>query len=177
LEKIILFICMALMLSLTIITIHARAQTIVDAQEEDIPSLDEDLASSIVSDVESSIDRAVAGIQGAAAAGADVSALTDKFNLGLDFLRQVQDSDFRSCSYSEDCQVQANETFVSITKESAILMEQYEAASNYHRIMTYALFVPSVAFAASLFIFYLFKVWKSYQIKRFLDMEISEKED
>lgn len=163
-QKIILFICMALMVSLTIITIHARAQSIVD----------EDLTRPLTI---SSRDSAVAGIQEAAAAGADVSALIDKFNLGLDFLRQVQDSDFGSCSYSEDCQVQANEKFVSITAESAILRERSEAASNYRSIMTYALFVPSVAFAASLSVVYLFKVWKSYQIRRFFDMEISEKED
>jgi hypothetical protein len=155
-QKINLAICMAVVFSLNLITTHVRAQPIVN---------------------ESSIDSAVAGIQRAATAGANVSDLTDKFNLGLDFLHQVQDSDFRSCSYSKDCQIQANETFSSITKESTILAQQAEAASNYHTIMTYALFVPSVAFAASLSITYLFKVWKSYQIKRFLDMEISEKED
>ncbi len=155
-QKIILVICMALVLSLNLITTHVRAQIIVN---------------------ESSIDSAVAGIQRAATAGVDVSDLTDKFNLGLDFLRQAQDSDFSSCSHTEDCQIQADEIFAFITKESAILAEQSEAASNYHTIMTYALFVPSVAFVASLSIIYLFKVWKSYQIKRFLDMEISEKED
>ena len=155
-QEIILFIFMALVLSINLIPVHARAQAIVN---------------------ESSIDSAVAGLQRAAAAGADVSALTDKFNMGLDFLRQAQDSDFRSCSNSNDCQVQANETFASITKESAILTQQSDAASNYHSIMTYGLFVPSIAFATSLSIIWLFKVWKSYQIKRFLDMEISEKED
>ncbi len=144
---------MAVVLSLNLITTHVRAQN------------------------ESPIDSAVAGIQRAAAVGADVSDLTDEFNSGLDFLRQAQDSDFRSCSYTEDCQVQANETFASIAKESPLLTEQSEAASNYLSIMTYALVVPSVAFAASLSIIYLLKVRKSYQIKRFLDMEISEKED
>jgi hypothetical protein len=147
---------MQLMLSLTIIKIDASAQTIVN---------------------DSYIDRAVDGIQRAAAAGADVSALTDKFNVGLDFLYQAQDADFRMCSYSEDCKARANEIFASISKESAILMEHSQAASNYRSIMTYGLLVPSIAFATSLSIVCLFKVWKSYQIKRFLDMEISEKED
>ena len=155
-QKIVLFISVALMLSSTIVTVHARVQAILN---------------------ESSIDRAVAGIQRAAAAGVDVSALTDKFNLGLDILRQSQDYEFRSCSHNEDCQALVNEIFVSVAQESAILVEQSEAASSYHRIMTYGVFVPFVAFAASLSLVCLFKIWRSYQIKKFLDMEISEKKD
>jgi hypothetical protein len=148
--------CLALVISFTIVTIHASAQTIIN---------------------ESSINSAVGGIQRAAALGANVSALIYEFNLGLDFLRQAQDSNFRNCSYIEDCQIQASERFVSISEESAILMQQSEDALNYNRIITYGLIVPFAAFVASLSIVCLFKVWKSYKIKRFLDMEINKREE
>ena len=144
---------MVLMLSPVVATTHAKAQT-------DIP--------------ESSVDHTIRGIQRAAEAGADVSSLIDKFNLGLDYLNQAQSSDFKICSSSEDCIIRANEIFVSIDRESSILIEQSEVASNYRSIMTYGLLVPMGAFSSSLTIAFFLKVWRSYRLKKFLDKEIRQ---
>jgi hypothetical protein len=127
--------------------------------------------------IDSSIDRAYIGIQEAANLGANVSSLTDKFNIGLDFLHQAQDSTFRTCLSTDNCKAMADETFASITQDSSILQQHYNEASNYHNIVTYGLFVPIIAFAASFCIICFLKVWRIYQIKKFLDMEIREKKD
>ena len=125
----------------------------------------------------SRLDRAYNGIKGAAVSGANVSSLTDKFNLGLDFLRQAQDSDFRTCSSSDECKAMADKAFASVIQESSALEEHSSEASNNQKIITYGLLAPVIAFASSLCIVCLFRVWRSYQIKKFLDTEISEKKD
>jgi hypothetical protein len=126
--------------------------------------------------IESSLDRAYLGIQEAAGSGSNVSSLTDKFNLGLEFRRQAQDSDFRTCLSSDNCKAMASETFESVIYESSVLEQHSDEASHYRNILTYALFVPTIAFAASLCVACFLKVWRSYQIRKFLDMEISEKD-
>lgn len=122
-----------------------------------------------------SADITLKSIKQAEIAGADVSDLVKRFNYALDLLQQAEISDFRSCASYSDCIQKANTTFISITHDSELLREQAQETSDYQRIMSFALYAPLGAFTASIAGLYSFKIWKSYQVKKFLDMEIREK--
>ncbi|MFQ5940561.1 MAG: hypothetical protein ACE5KA_02535 [Nitrososphaerales archaeon] len=127
-------------------------------------------------DASNSAELALNSIKEAAAAGADVSEPVERFNLALSLLHQANTDDFENCSYNE-CVTRANKIFIGISQDSTILREQTQDASNYQRMMTFAFYAPLAAFTSSILCLYSYNAWKSYQVKKFLDMEVSEKED
>jgi hypothetical protein len=121
-------------------------------------------------------DLAFDSIKDAQFAGADVSALTTNFNNALDLISQAEKSDFRSCASYEDCKQQAIGMFVQITSDAHILEDQARLATTVQKLLNIAVYAPTAAFIASVLGYSIFKVWKSHQINKLLDMEIEIKQ-
>jgi hypothetical protein len=132
--------------------------------------------SSVQSYSDPSMDQALKSINEASAEGADVSVLVERFNYALNFLREAEISDTKNCSYDE-CVPRANEIFMSIIDDATILKEKAKEVSVHERMLTFILFAPLSAFTASILGIYSYIAWKSYQMKKFLNMEIREKEN
>ena len=74
-----------------------------------------------------------------------------------------------------NCVADAQEIFSQITNESASYIEHAGRDFYYNVVRIFALYAPLGAFLISFFGLYSYKSWKSYQIKKFLDLEIREK--
>jgi hypothetical protein len=123
-----------------------------------------------------SVDTAFDNIRQAEIAGADVSNLVERFNYALELLHQGQiSSSNKSCSSYTNCVADAQEIFSQITNESASYREHAGRDFYYNVVGIFALYAPLGAFLISFFGLYSYKSWKSYQIKKFLDLEIREK--
>lgn len=122
-----------------------------------------------------SVDTAFDNIRQAENAGADVSTLVERFNSALELLHQAQISSKKSCSSYTNCVADAQEIFSQITNESASYREHAGRNFYFNVVGIFALYAPLGAFLISFFGLYSYKSWKSYQIKKFLDLEIKEK--
>jgi len=123
-----------------------------------------------------SANLALESIKDAELASADVSDLVSSFNMAVDLMNQADKSQFDSCSSYEDCNEQAIKIFVQITNDARLLKEQAEASSIFQKLMTFIVYAPITAFATSVVGYCSFKAWRPYRMKRFLEMDISEKE-
>ncbi len=123
------------------------------------------------------LTQVVESIQQAQLSGADVSGLVDKLNIALDLTRQAETSKFESCGSYPDCTQKANQILVMINHEAYSLRHDAGSASNNHTPTDFMIYAPLGAFMASLIGVYSFRLWQSHVTKRFLDMEIREKED
>jgi hypothetical protein len=124
---------------------------------------------------QTSVDTAFDNMKQAESAGADVSNLVERFNDALGLLHQAQISSFnKSCSSYTNCIADAQEIFSQITNESASYREHAGRDFYYNVFGIFALYAPLGAFLISFFGLYSYKSWKSYQIKKFLDLEIRE---
>ncbi len=109
----------------------------------------------------------------AVSAEADVTNLIERFNTGLDIVRDKEISQFVMCS-EPDCVTKGSEMFASISYDSASLKATARERSNYEKVIRFAVYAPVGAFITSFSTLYAYNSWKTRQIGRFLDMEIRE---
>ena len=124
-----------------------------------------------------SANQALDRINEAENSGADVSVLVQRFNDALDFLQQAQTSNFRSCPAYEACIKNALDTFSSISNDSLIPQEKTSRSSGYENILVIGIYIPVTTFFALLFIFYIYRLWKSFNEKKFLNKEIRKNQE
>lgn len=118
-----------------------------------------------------SADIALQAIRDAEAARADVSELVHQFNVALDQLRQAGESQFDSCVSRDDCIASANRIFESVENEAHKLSDEAKN-SLYQRMLNSEVYAVVIAFGMSLGLLYVYKHYKSYQLRKFLDMDI-----
>jgi len=139
------------------------------ANNADIITLNEDPT------VTTSLDSVIMSIRDAELAGADVSDLTNRFNIALNLKEQADKSTFNSCSSREDCIERANIKLVKIIKDAELLKEHTKVESEFQTLIGFTIYAPLTAFATSIVGYCSFKGWRSYQVKRYLAMEIRKK--
>ncbi len=121
-----------------------------------------------------SADLALKGIQDAERYGADISILTEKFNRALGLIEQANTSDYVTCFGYDSCLDSAITIFNSISNDSVFLKDEANRLSIYRNVTVMGIYLPLIAFFSLLFIFYLYKTWKSFQKDKFLNMQIKE---
>jgi hypothetical protein len=114
---------------------------------------------------------ALKAIRDAQLAGADVSLLVEQFNLAMGLLHQAEQSDFTSCASIDVCVNAANVLFASIEKDSYNLGEESKK-SLYEQMLISEVYAIVTAFGMSLGLLYIYKQYKSYQLRKFLDAEV-----
>jgi hypothetical protein len=124
-----------------------------------------------------SADLALTGIQDAERNGADTSALIEKFNTALGLIEQANTSKYVTCFGYDNCLGNATTMFNSISKDSDILKGEANRMSGYMNVIVMAICLPLISFFSLLFIFYLYKTWKSFQKDKFLNMQIKERSE
>jgi hypothetical protein len=124
-----------------------------------------------------SADLALSGIQDAERNGAEVSPLIEKFNTALGLIEQANTSNYFTCFGYDDCLDSAVTIFNSISKDSTILKDEANRISSYKNFTVMGIYLPLIAFFSLLFIFYLYKSWKSFQKEKFLNMQIKERRE
>jgi hypothetical protein len=124
-----------------------------------------------------SADLALKGIQDAERYGADISILVEKFNKALGLIEQANTSNYATCFGYDNCLDSAITVFNSISKDSVILRDEANRLSGYKNVIVMGICLPLIAFFSLLFIFYLYKTWKSFQKDKFLNMQIKEKRE
>jgi hypothetical protein len=124
-----------------------------------------------------SADLALEGIQDAERYGADISVLTEKFNKALGLIEQANTSNYVTCFGYDNCLDSAITIFNSISKDSVILKDEANRLSGYRNVTVMGIGLPLIAFFSLLFIFYLYKTWKSLQKDKFLNMQIKERRE
>ncbi len=124
-----------------------------------------------------SADLALKGIQDAERYGADISILTEKFNKALDLIEQAATSNYVTCFGYDNCLDSAIAIFNSIGKDSVILKDEANRLSGYKNLTIMGICLPLITFFSLLFIFYLYKTWKSFQKDKFLNMQIKERRE
>jgi hypothetical protein len=124
-----------------------------------------------------SADLALRGIQDAEHNGADISILTENFNKALGLIEQANTSKYTTCFDYDNCLDSATTIFNSISKDSVILKDEANRLSGYKNVIVMGICLPLIAFFSLLFIFYLYKTWKSFQKDKFLNMQIKERRE
>jgi hypothetical protein len=124
-----------------------------------------------------SADLALKDIQDAERNGADISILTEKFNKALGLIEQANTSDYVTCFGYGNCLDGAITIFNSISKDSVILKDEANMLSISNNVFVMGIILPLIAFFSLLFIFYLYKTWKSFQQDKFLNMQIKERRE
>jgi hypothetical protein len=124
-----------------------------------------------------SADLALKGIQDAERYGADISILTEKFNKALGLIEQANTSNYVTCFGYDNCLDSAITIFNSISKDSVILKDETNRLSGYKNATVMGICLPLITFFSLLFIFYLYKTWKSFQKDKFLNMQIKERRE
>jgi hypothetical protein len=124
-----------------------------------------------------SADLALKGIQDAERTGADISILTEKFNKALGLIEQANTSNYVTCFGYDNCLDSAITIFNSISKDSVILKDEANRLSGYKNVTVIGICLPLIVFFSLLFIFYLYKTWKSFQKDKFLNMQIKERRE
>jgi hypothetical protein len=124
-----------------------------------------------------SADLALKGIQDAERTEADISILTEKFNKALGLIEQANTSNYVTCFGYDNCLDSANTIFNSISKDSVILKDEANRLSGYKNVTVIGIYLPLIVFFSLLFIFYLYKTWKSFQKDKFLNMQIKERRE
>jgi hypothetical protein len=122
-----------------------------------------------------SADLALKGIQDAERYEADVSILIEKFNTAIGLIEQANTSQYVTCFGFVNCLDNAITIFSSISKESEGLKNEANRLSDYRDFTVMGIYLPLIAFFSLLFIFYLYKTWKSFQKNNFLNMQIKER--
>jgi hypothetical protein len=124
-----------------------------------------------------SADLALSGIQDAERNGAEISPLIEKFNTALGLIEQANTSKYATCFGYDNCLDSATTIFNSISKDSVILKDEANRLSDYKNLIVMGICLPLIAFFSLLFIFYLYKTWKSFQKDKFLNMQIKERRE
>ena len=124
-----------------------------------------------------SADLALSGIRDAERNGAEISPLIEKFNTALGLIEQANTSKYATCFGYDNCLDNATTIFNSISKDSVILKDEANRLSGYKNLIVMAIYLPLIAFLSLLFIFYLYKTWKSFQKDKFLNMQIKERSE
>ena len=124
-----------------------------------------------------SADLALSGIQDAERNGAEISPLIEKFNTALGLIEQANTSKYATCFGYDNCLDSATTIFNSISKDSVILKDEANRLSDYKNLIVMGICLPLIAFFSLLFIFYLYKTWKSFQNDKFLNMQIKERRE
>jgi hypothetical protein len=124
-----------------------------------------------------SADLALSGIRDAERNGAEISPLIEKFNTALGLIEQANTSKYVTCFGYDNCLDSATTIFNSISKDSVILKDEANRISGYTNVIVMGIFLPLIAFFSLLFIFYLYKTWKSFQKDKFLNMQIKERRE
>ncbi len=127
--------------------------------------------------IDRSVDLALGHIQDAERYGADISILTEKFNMALGLIEQANTKNYATCFGYDNCLDSAIVIFDSISKDSVILRDQANRLSVYNDVVVMGIILPLVSFFSALFIFYLHKTWKSFQQDKFLNMQIKERSE
>ncbi len=116
---------------------------------------------------------ALTRIRAAEIAGSDVTNLVERYTQAVDLLNQARVSDYKTCT-SSDCLTRANEIFASIISDAGILREKALQEATFRKVMDFGVYIPVGSFAGAFLGLYYYNAWKSYQTKRFLNMEIQE---
>ena len=116
-------------------------------------------------------DSAIIAIHEVEASGADTSELNMRFNNAVNLVEQAEASHFYSCNSTNDCMNEANEIFKSITNEANILKDQADMNSHTKMITSVTVVVLS-SLIVSFVAVYSYKRYKSFALRRFLNMEI-----
>jgi hypothetical protein len=124
-----------------------------------------------------SADLALRDIQDAERNGADISILTENFNKALGLIEQANTSKYGTCFGYDNCLDSAVTIFNSISKDSVILKDEATRLSDYKNLIVIGIYLPLITFFLLLFIFYLYKTWKSFQKDKFLNMQIKERRE
>ena len=124
-----------------------------------------------------SADLALTGIQDAERNGAEISPLVERFNTALGLIEQANTSKYTTCFGYDNCLDSATTIFNSISKDSVILKDEANRMSGYMNVIVMGIYLPLISFFSLLFIFYLYKAWKSFQKDKFLNMQIKERSE
>ena len=124
-----------------------------------------------------SADLALRDIQDAERNGAEISPLIEKFNTALGLIEQANTSKYATCFGYDNCLDSATNIFNSISKDSVILKDEANRLFSYMNVIVMGIYLPLIAFSSLLFIFYLYKTWKSFQKDKFLNMQIKERRE
>ncbi|HEX2124300.1 MAG TPA: hypothetical protein VHF44_01725 [Nitrososphaeraceae archaeon] len=124
-----------------------------------------------------SADLALRDIRDAERNGAEISSLIEKFNTALGLIEQANTSKYSTCFDYDNCLDSAKTIFNSISKDSVILKDEANRVSSYTNVIVVGIYLPLIAFFSLLFIFYLYKTWKSIQKDKFLNMQIKERRE
>ncbi len=124
-----------------------------------------------------SADLALRDIQDAERNGAEIYTLIEKFNTALGLIEQANTSKYATCFGYDNCLDSATTIFNSISKDSVILKDEANRLSSYTNVIVMGIYLPLITFFSLLFIFYLYKTWKSFQKDKFLNMQIKERRE
>lgn len=124
-----------------------------------------------------SADLALRDIRDAERNGAEISPLIEKFNTALGLIEQANTSKYVTCFGYDNCLDNATTIFNSISKDSDILKGEANRISGYTNVIVMGIYLPLFTFFSLLFIFYLYKSWKSFQKDKFLNMQIKERRE
>jgi hypothetical protein len=136
------------------------------------------LASVITGDTTSSdfvtatSNQALKSIKSAEAAGADVSDLVARFNSALDLQKQAEMGNFVTCPSYDQCIIASNNMMLAIVEDATVVGNQATARNEQANVMTFTVFVPLGAFAASLLIVIIYRAWQSRRAKSYQEMNV-----
>jgi hypothetical protein len=136
------------------------------------------LASVITGDTTSSdfvtatSNQALKSIKSAEAAGADVSDLVARFNSALDLQKQAEMGNYATCPSYDQCIIASNNMMLAIVEDATVVGNQATARNEQANVMTFTVFVPLGAFAASLLIVIIYRAWQSRRAKSYQEMNV-----
>jgi hypothetical protein len=118
--------------------------------------------------------NAVNEIRIAYAHGADVSSLVERFNIGLDLLRQEETGQFNTCTDGNDCHQKAIKEFAFVSSEAMRLGNMAEQESTVQKMIYFAVYVPLGAFVGSFLIVLTQKILRTIETKKFQNSIVEE---
>jgi hypothetical protein len=118
--------------------------------------------------------NAVNEIRIAYAHGADVSSLVERFNIGLDLLRQEETGQFNTCTDGNDCHQKAIKEFAFVSSEAMRLGNMAEQESTVQKMIYFAIYVPLGAFVGSFLIVLTQKILRTIETKKFQNSIVEE---
>jgi hypothetical protein len=118
--------------------------------------------------------NAVKEISIAYAHGADVSSIIERFNIGLDLLRQEEMGQFNTCTDHDDCRLKAIEEFAFVSSEAMRLGNMAEQESTVQKMIYFAVYVPLGAFVGSFLIVLTQKILRTIETKKFQNSIVEE---
>jgi hypothetical protein len=119
----------------------------------------------------SSLNLALNAIQDAESAGADISDLMIEFNSAADFLKQVQTSEYSSCTSQDDCISNAESKFSQIIEDAKAL--KTESNESYIiKILMQELYIVAGSSIIAFISTASYLHWRAAQLHRFLEKKI-----